>query len=192
MVRVPRGVGLRTRSGPEGSSLKRSPAGAAGAPGPESRAVIGAGCPRTTTRGARSISERPSWARSVAPWLCTQLMDVRPWPALPDEDRWLADTMDRRLRESTQTAEQLRSRARELLHFSCLCANLDSGTRLPQPSSAHRQSSTKALLACLLASVARLALVAPSQVFVDPSARAAPGAVGGLGGLETAPRRRHA
>jgi hypothetical protein len=33
---------------------------------------------------------------------------------LPDEDRWLADTMNRRLRDSTQSAEQLRSRAREL------------------------------------------------------------------------------
>ncbi|MGP0101447.1 MAG: hypothetical protein ACLPUT_07495 [Solirubrobacteraceae bacterium] len=41
-------------------------------------------------------------------------MEVRPWPALPDEDRWLAGTMDRRLRDSTQSAEQLRSRAREL------------------------------------------------------------------------------
>jgi hypothetical protein len=41
-------------------------------------------------------------------------MDVRPWPVLPDKDRWLADTMDRRLRDSTQSAEQLRSRAREL------------------------------------------------------------------------------
>ena len=41
-------------------------------------------------------------------------MDVRPWPALPDEDRWLADTMDRRLCDSTQSAEQLRSRAHEL------------------------------------------------------------------------------
>ncbi|HWY19296.1 MAG TPA: hypothetical protein VNY27_11365 [Solirubrobacteraceae bacterium] len=41
-------------------------------------------------------------------------MDVRPWPVLPDEDRWLADTMDRRLRDSTQSAEQLRSRAHEL------------------------------------------------------------------------------
>lgn len=41
-------------------------------------------------------------------------MDVRPWPVLHDEDRWLADTMDRRLRDSTQSAEQLRSRAREL------------------------------------------------------------------------------
>jgi hypothetical protein len=41
-------------------------------------------------------------------------MDPFPWPALPDEDRWLADTMDRRLRDSTQSAEELRSRAREL------------------------------------------------------------------------------
>jgi hypothetical protein len=41
-------------------------------------------------------------------------MDVRPWLGLPDEDRWLADIMDRRLRDSTQSTEQLRSRAREL------------------------------------------------------------------------------
>jgi hypothetical protein len=41
-------------------------------------------------------------------------MNVRPWPALPDEDRWLADAMDRRLRDSAQSADQLRSRAREL------------------------------------------------------------------------------
>jgi hypothetical protein len=41
-------------------------------------------------------------------------MDVRPWPALLYEDRWLADAMERRIRESTQSAEQLRSRARDL------------------------------------------------------------------------------
>ncbi len=41
-------------------------------------------------------------------------MDVQPWPVLPAEDRWLTDAMDRRLRDSTQSAEQLRSRAREL------------------------------------------------------------------------------
>ena len=46
--------------------------------------------------------------------------------------------------------------------------------------------------ACLLASVARLALIAPSQVFLKPYARAAPRAVGRLGGLETPPRRGHA
>ena len=40
-ARAPRGAGSRTRSGPEGSSLKRSPAGAAGAPGPEPQAAIG-------------------------------------------------------------------------------------------------------------------------------------------------------
>jgi hypothetical protein len=33
---------------------------------------------------------------------------------LPDEDRWLADAMDRRLRDSAQSTEQLRSRAQEL------------------------------------------------------------------------------
>ncbi|MGO9762728.1 MAG: hypothetical protein ACLP1Q_15855 [Solirubrobacteraceae bacterium] len=41
-------------------------------------------------------------------------MGVRPWPALPDEDHWLTDAVGRRLRDSTQSAEQLRSRAREL------------------------------------------------------------------------------
>jgi hypothetical protein len=33
---------------------------------------------------------------------------------LPDEDRWLPDAMDRRLRDSAQSTEQLRARAREL------------------------------------------------------------------------------
>jgi hypothetical protein len=41
-------------------------------------------------------------------------MDVRAWPALQDEDRWLTDAMERRLRDSTQSAEQLRARARDL------------------------------------------------------------------------------
>lgn len=41
-------------------------------------------------------------------------MDVRPWPALDDEDRWLTELMDSRLQESTQSAEQLHVRAREL------------------------------------------------------------------------------
>jgi hypothetical protein len=41
-------------------------------------------------------------------------MDVRPWPVLPEEDRWLADAMDRRLRDSAQSTEQLHSRAQEL------------------------------------------------------------------------------
>src|SRR6185312_919479 len=43
-ARAPRGVGSRTRSGPEGSSLKRSPAGAAGAPGKEPQAPVGGRC----------------------------------------------------------------------------------------------------------------------------------------------------
>jgi hypothetical protein len=41
-------------------------------------------------------------------------MDVRPWPVLHEEDRWLTDAMERRLRDSTQSAEQLRARARDL------------------------------------------------------------------------------
>lgn len=41
-------------------------------------------------------------------------MDVRPWPPLREEDRWLAELMDQRLRETTQSAEDLRARAAEL------------------------------------------------------------------------------
>jgi hypothetical protein len=41
-------------------------------------------------------------------------MDVRPWPTLPDEDRWLTEAMERRLRETNQSVEELRARAREL------------------------------------------------------------------------------
>ncbi len=41
-------------------------------------------------------------------------MDVRPWPALQDEDRWLADAMESRLRDSTQSVEKLRARAQLL------------------------------------------------------------------------------
>jgi hypothetical protein len=41
-------------------------------------------------------------------------MEVRPWPELRDEDRWLTEVMDRRLRDSTQSAEELHARACEL------------------------------------------------------------------------------
>ncbi|MBA3807078.1 MAG: hypothetical protein H0X28_01590 [Solirubrobacterales bacterium] len=41
-------------------------------------------------------------------------MDVRPWPALQDEDRWLVDAMESRLRDSTQSVEKLRARAQLL------------------------------------------------------------------------------
>jgi hypothetical protein len=41
-------------------------------------------------------------------------MSARPWPALRDEDQWLADAMERRLRDSTQSPEEMRARAREL------------------------------------------------------------------------------
>lgn len=44
----------------------------------------------------------------------TDRMDVRPWPTLPDQDRWLTDAMERRLRETNQSAEELRARASEL------------------------------------------------------------------------------
>jgi hypothetical protein len=41
-------------------------------------------------------------------------MDIRPWPPLREEDRWLAELMDQRLRETTQSAGDLRARATEL------------------------------------------------------------------------------
>src|ERR1700731_4687313 len=63
MVRVPRGVGLRIRSGPEGSSLKRSPAGAAGAPELESWATIRRPARGVSTRGARSTPEPLAYSR---------------------------------------------------------------------------------------------------------------------------------
>lgn len=44
----------------------------------------------------------------------TERMDVQPWPALPDQDRWLIDAMERRLRETNQSAEELRARAHAL------------------------------------------------------------------------------
>src|SRR5207302_10739044 len=70
MARVPRGVGLRTRSGPEGSSLKRCPIGAAGAPGPESRAAIRRPVVGGSTRGARSnASPHAAATLQPAPWL---------------------------------------------------------------------------------------------------------------------------
>jgi hypothetical protein len=41
-------------------------------------------------------------------------MDLRAWPELPDGDSWLTDVMERRLHDSTQSAEHLRARARDL------------------------------------------------------------------------------
>lgn len=41
-------------------------------------------------------------------------MEFRPWPELEEEDRWLTELLDRQLRETAQSPEQLRARAREL------------------------------------------------------------------------------
>jgi hypothetical protein len=41
-------------------------------------------------------------------------MPARRWPELHEEDRWLIAAMEERLRESTQSPEELRVRAREL------------------------------------------------------------------------------
>jgi hypothetical protein len=41
-------------------------------------------------------------------------MSARSWPSLRDEDRWLTAAMEQRLRDSSQSPERLRGRAREL------------------------------------------------------------------------------
>lgn len=41
-------------------------------------------------------------------------MAMRPWPALDDEDRWLADALERQLGEGDRSPDELRERAREL------------------------------------------------------------------------------
>jgi len=41
-------------------------------------------------------------------------METRPWPALNERARWLPEAIERELRESTQSAEELRVHAREL------------------------------------------------------------------------------
>jgi hypothetical protein len=41
-------------------------------------------------------------------------MATQSWPVLHEEDRWLTGAMERQLRESTQTPEELRTQARKL------------------------------------------------------------------------------
>lgn len=41
-------------------------------------------------------------------------MPVQKWPTLREEDRWLTDAMEERLRSSDRTPDELKSRAREL------------------------------------------------------------------------------
>lgn len=41
-------------------------------------------------------------------------MPAPPWPELNEDDQWLIGAMERRLRESKRTSEQLRARASEL------------------------------------------------------------------------------
>jgi hypothetical protein len=41
-------------------------------------------------------------------------MDVRPWPELPEGDRWLTEAMENLLRDSADSAEDLHARASEL------------------------------------------------------------------------------
>jgi hypothetical protein len=41
-------------------------------------------------------------------------MSAHHWPALREEDRWLTDAMEARLRAGNRTPDELRARAREL------------------------------------------------------------------------------
>jgi hypothetical protein len=41
-------------------------------------------------------------------------MSARPWPSLPEEDRWVVELMEERLEDTWQTPEQLQARARHL------------------------------------------------------------------------------
>src|SRR6476661_8471656 len=77
--RVPRDAGPRTRSGPEGSSLKRSPVGAAGSPG-RSRWTVAAPEGVATKEGARSTLLRlttkggPPCPPRVVAWILLRLL----------------------------------------------------------------------------------------------------------------------
>jgi len=42
------------------------------------------------------------------------MSSARPWPTLPEEDRWAIELMEERLRDPWQTPEQLQTRAKEL------------------------------------------------------------------------------
>jgi uncharacterized protein YceH (UPF0502 family) len=44
----------------------------------------------------------------------THRVSTSPWPSLRNEDRWLLTAMEDRLRDSTQSPEELRARAGEL------------------------------------------------------------------------------
>ncbi|HET8862430.1 MAG TPA: hypothetical protein VFM94_04175 [Solirubrobacterales bacterium] len=41
-------------------------------------------------------------------------MAARPWPEIPERHRWTLEMMEERLRETNQTPDELRARAREL------------------------------------------------------------------------------
>jgi hypothetical protein len=43
-----------------------------------------------------------------------RMSSARPWPALPEEDRWALELMEELLEDHSQTPEQLQARAREL------------------------------------------------------------------------------
>lgn len=41
-------------------------------------------------------------------------MAARPWPEIPDDQRWIVELMEERLEQTTQPPEALAARAREL------------------------------------------------------------------------------
>lgn len=42
------------------------------------------------------------------------MSEIRPWPSLREEDRWLIEAMEERLSDSTMGPDEMRARAREL------------------------------------------------------------------------------
>ena len=42
------------------------------------------------------------------------MASAQPWPAVPDEHRWVVDLMEKRLDGTRQSPEELRARAAEL------------------------------------------------------------------------------
>lgn len=51
---------------------------------------------------------------SPGPGSLDRMSPARPWPALPEEDRWVIELMEERLEDPWQTPEELEARAKEL------------------------------------------------------------------------------
>lgn len=68
-------------------------------------------------RLSRSLTSRGCGSRRVIAWgpgRLHRMSSARPWPSLPEEDRWVLELMEERLEDTWQTPEQLQARAKEL------------------------------------------------------------------------------